>query len=260
MTTLDRARRAVSDPSPTVRQQAALHLGTHGDATLTPDLVSLLVDEGDFFVRETLTWAVVRHPEAALAPLLDALDRCPDARVQVLHALSKIQAPEAVPQILRFADARQPGVAAKAWWALGRTGTPEAAPALLAHLGEGEEEQRRELSRALEQLGAPAVEGLADALAAPDPAVRHHAAQALVLIGDPAARPAAAALAEAALAPAAQGEGRETALVALEALAPLDAPEVEEALMLLRDGEDRFLSLTAQWLLADRAERAGRTA
>ena len=62
MTTLEQARRAAYDLSPTVRQQAALHLGTHADASVTPELVSLLVAEPDFFVRETLTWAVVRHP------------------------------------------------------------------------------------------------------------------------------------------------------------------------------------------------------
>lgn len=254
MNTLDRARRATSDPRPAIRQRAALHLGTHGDASLAPDLVSMLVAEHDFFVRETLTWAVVRHPDAALPHLLDALAEHPDARVQVLHALSKIQAPEAVPQILPYADATQPAVAAKAWWALGRTGTAEVAPALLRQLGRGDDAQRRELSRALEQLGAPGVEGLADALRDTDPVVRLHAAQSLVLIGDPAGRPAATALAQ-----VAESDQRETALVALEALAALESPDVEEVLGRLRDGEDRFLSLTARWLLADREERAART-
>ncbi|WP_151526671.1 HEAT repeat domain-containing protein [Serinicoccus kebangsaanensis] len=253
MTTLEQARRAAYDLSPTVRQKAAVHLGTHGDATLARELVTLLVAEPDFFVRETLTWAVCRHPQTALPHLLAALGTDPQARVQVLHALSKIQAPEAVDHILPLAADDDPAVAMKAWWALGRTGAPEAAPALLPHLGSGDEEQQRELSRALEQLGEPGVEGLAAALADEDPTVRRHATQALVLIGDPAARPAAAALAA-----TAEADEQDIAMVALEALAVLDAPEVEPALERLRDGEDRFRSLTAQWLLADREERAAR--
>ncbi|ANS79547.1 hypothetical protein SGUI_2151 [Serinicoccus hydrothermalis] len=252
MTTLEQARRAAYDLDPTIRQRAAVHLGTLGDDAQSAELVALLVAEPDFFVRETLTWAVCRHPQAALPHLLAALDDAPGARVQVLHALSKIQSPDAVPQILPFATDDDPAVAMKAWWALGRTGTPEAAPALLPHLGHGDEEQQRELSRALEQLGAPGVAGLTDALSTTDPEVRLHAARALVLVGDPAARPAAAALVA-----VAEGDDREIAMVALEALAALDAPEVEPALERLRDGEDRFRSLTAQWLLADRAERRG---
>ncbi|WP_130011677.1 HEAT repeat domain-containing protein [Serinicoccus sediminis] len=250
MSTLEQARRAVYDVDPTVRQEAAVHLGTYGDESLTPELVALLVAEPDLFVRETLTWAVVRRPEAALPHLVDALTGAPEARVQVLHALSKIQAPDAVPHILPFADDADQRVAMKAWWALGRTGTPEAAPALLPHLGRGDEERRRELARAFEQLGDPGVPGLAEAVADGDEAVRRHAAQTLVLVGDPAARPAAPALAT-----MAETDEKDNALVALEALAALDEPCVEPALERLRDGEDRFRSMTAQWLLADRAER-----
>lgn len=250
MTTLDQARRAAFDPRARVRQEAAVQLGTLGDASLARELVALLVSEDDFFVRETLTWAVVRHPEAALPCLVEALETSPGSRVQVLHALSKIQAPDAVPQILPYADSDDPAVAMKAWWALGRTGTSEAAPALLPHLGSGDEDRQRELSRALEQLGEPGVEGLADALGDSDAGVRRHAAQALVLIGDPCARSAAEALVR-----VAEHDEREIALVALEALAGLDHPAVEPALERLRDGDDRFRSLTAQWLLADRVER-----
>lgn len=250
MTTLDQARRAAFDHRPRVRQEAAVHLGTLGDASLAGELVALLVSEDDFFVRETLTWAVCRHPEAALPHLLRALTDSPDSAVQVLHTLSKIRSPQAVAHITPFADADDPAVAAKAWWALGRTGGPQAAPVLLPHLAEGDEDRQRELSRALEQLGEPGVEGLSAALSDADPAVRRHAAQALTLIGDPAGRPAAGALVQ-----VAENDERDIALIALEALAVLDAPEVGPALERLRDGDDRFRSLTAQWLLADRAER-----
>jgi HEAT repeat protein len=247
---LEEALRAAFSTDPSVRQEAALRLGTLADASLAPQLVTLLVSEPDFYVRETLTWAVVNQAQAALPHLLAALEGDDPSRVQVLHALSKIRDPAAVPVILPLADDPDDAVAAKAWWALGRTGTPEAAPALLAHLGDRDEARRRELTRALEQLGEPAVAGLAECLGDEDVLTRRHAAEALSVIGDPAARGAAEALAH-----AVEHDVKEVSLVAVEALARLDVPVVDAALRRLRDSGDRWLSIIADWLLTDRAER-----
>jgi hypothetical protein len=70
------------------------------------------------------------------------------------------------------------------------------------------------------------------------------------VIGDPAARGAAGALAH-----AVERDAKDIAMVAVEALAALDLPEADAALRRLRDGDDRWLAITAEWLLADRAER-----
>lgn len=88
--------------------------------------------------------------------------------------------------------------------------------------------------------------GLAAALGSDDPAVRRHAAEALVAIGEPAVG-ALDALVE-----AAQGEDREVAMLALEALAPLDSPRVDEVLAALRDGRSRWLATVADWLIGER--------
>lgn len=250
---LEEALRAAFSADPRVRQEAALRLGTLADASLAPQLVTLLVAEPDFYVRETLTWAVVNHAEAALPHLLDALEGEEPSRVQVLHALSKIRDPAAVSRVLPLADDPDDAVAAKAWWALGRTGTPEAVPALLRHVGDPDEARRRELTRALEQLGEPAVVGLAELLRHDDPLVRRHAAEALSAIGDPAARGAAAALAH-----AVEHDDKDVALVAVEALAALESPEVDTTLERLRSSGDGWLAVIADWLLSDRAERAER--
>lgn len=252
-TPLQEALRAALSPDHQVRQRGALRLGTLADESVADDLVALLVSEQDPFVRETLTWAVVAQAPATVPHLLTALQGQDPSRASVLHALSKIQDPAAVEHVLPLTDDPHPTVAAKAWWVLGRTGHPDAAPALLRHLGRNEDEERRlGLTRALEQLGAPAVPGLAAALSDEDLRVRRHALEALVAVGEP----ARGALRE--LVAVAEGPDRELAMLALEALAPLDAPEVDDVLTRMREGGSRWLATVADWLLSDRAARRAR--
>lgn len=247
-TQLQETLRAAWSPDHQVRLRAALRLGTLADPTVAAELVALLVAESDPFVRETLTWVVVRQAEATLPHLVNALDREDTSRVQVLHALSKIRDPDTVEHVLPLVDDPHPEVAAKAWWALGRTGTADAAPALLHHLGGADDERRHALTRALEQLGEPAVPGLAVALSHEDPTVRRHAAEALAAVGSPALGALDALVA------AAEGTDRELAMLALEALAPLDDPRVDEVLTRMRDGESRWLATVADWLLGQRVQ------
>lgn len=234
-----------------MRQRAALHLGTYADDSIAGELVDLLTTEPDFYVRETLTWAVVTRARTTYPLLIAALQGGGPSRVQVLHALSKIREPRAVADILPLAGDPDDAVAAKAWWALGRTGTPGAISVLLDHLGDEDDFRRRELTRALEQAGEPAVEGLAERLREdPSPSVRRHAAEVLVGLGDPAARGAGDVLFH-----VIEHDDKEVVLPAMEALAALDLPAVDETLKRLRDGDDTWLSITAGWLLSDRAER-----
>lgn len=257
-TSFDKALQAARHDDPSVRQRAALWLGTHADETVADDLVRLLVTEPDFYVRETLTWAVVTRHTSTYPLLVEALRDASLAegagRVQVLHALSKIRRPESVAEILPLADDEDDAVAAKAWWALGRIGTPGAVAALVDALGVEEEFRRRELTRALEQAGEAAVEGLSGRLSDPDSSVRRHAAEALLGIGDPAARPAAPELFH-----VVATDDKEVVLPAVEALAALDLPEVDDVLRRLRDGDDAWLSITAGWLLTDRSGTARST-
>lgn len=254
MDKFEQALRAARHGDPSVRQRAALHLGTHGDDSIADELVSILVGEPDFYVRETLTWAVVTRASATYPHLVEALRdeslREGPARVYLLHALSKIRDPASVAEILPHADDEDDAVAAKAWWALGRIGTPGAVTELLDHLGVEQDFRRRELTRALEQAGEAAVEGLTERLEHPETGVRRHAAEVLLGIGDPETRPAAPALLR-----VVEHDDREVVLPAIEALAELDLPEVDVVLERLRDGDDTWLSITAGWLLTDRAER-----
>lgn len=249
-TPLQEALRAALSPDLLVRQRGALALGTLADESVAGELVALLVSESDPFVRETLTWAVVRQAPATVPHLLAALAGEDESRAQVLHALSKIQAPASVEHVLPLVDDPHPLVAAKAWWMVGRTAVPGTERVLLERLGrQPQEEAHRALTRALAQMGEIAVPGLAEALRAPEHAVRRHAAEVLVALGEPAGGALDALLA------AGEGEDREVAVLALEALGPLESPAVDEVLLRLREGRSRWLSTVADWLLADRRER-----
>lgn len=252
-TPLQEALRAALSPDAQVRQRGALLLGTLADESVAGELVALLVSEQDPFVRETLTWAVVAQAPATVPHLLAAIEGEDPSRAQVLHALSKIRDPTAVDRVVPLVDDPHPSVAVKAWWVLGRTGHAGSAPALVEHLGRHDDEERHVgLTRALEQLGAPAVPELAAALSDEDPRVRRHALEALVAIGEP----AVGALAE--LVAVAEGPDRDLAMLALEALAPLDSPEVDAVLTRVREGGSRWLATVADWLTTARAERAAR--
>jgi hypothetical protein len=92
-----RAATDLSSPVASVRLRAALTAGTHPD----PGLVDLLLDrcavEPDFFVRDTLTWALVQAPREVTVPALRTALESPttQARSQALHTLSKLVVPQA---------------------------------------------------------------------------------------------------------------------------------------------------------------------
>lgn len=255
---LRRAMRAAQSPNKQIRMKAAIWLESLADHTVAEDLVALLVAEEDPFVRETLTWVIVGQSDATLPHLIDALRGDEPSRAQVLHALSKIGDPAAIEHVVPLVDDRQPEVAAKAWWVLGRIPVQESAPLLVERLGiEGDEELRSALTRALQYLGEPAVPGLAEALRSGEPTVARHAAEALVAMGQPAVG-ALDALIE-----TAHGGDRDLAVLAMEAMVPLEDPRIDQLLAAFRDGGDRWLASVADWFLSERrdlAERAGRLA
>src|SRR5690606_960035 len=82
----------LSHPDAQIRLNAAMAAGTTPDNALVAALVERCAEEPDFFVRETLTWALARHPADEVLPLLrQELDaNNPQARSQALHTLSKI--------------------------------------------------------------------------------------------------------------------------------------------------------------------------
>lgn len=188
----DRLRAALRDESSSARLQSALAAGTYPDVRFVPVLVDRSGIEPDFFVRDMLTWALMRHPASATIPrlLYEVGSDLPQARSQALHTLSKIGDPRGwaaiTPEVLRDTD---DGVATTAW----RTASglvpagQEAALAeeLATQLGRGDHTVQRSLSRSFVALGVVALPMLRARAAHRDIDIRIHAVATERLVLDP---------------------------------------------------------------------------
>jgi len=191
----DEMIRRLKDPGQSVRVRAALDLGKLKDPALVEVLVEALCTEPDFFVRETLVWALVRLGEAAAPPLIGQLgDPSALARKSAAHALSKIGDPRAVDPLIGLLKDSDLEVVSRAAFALGQIGDAKAAPALVGVLGHDHRDLEAIMVAALERLSASAVQPLIGALRHENWRAREQAADALRVIGDASAAPALAAL------------------------------------------------------------------
>ncbi|THG30057.1 HEAT repeat domain-containing protein [Naasia lichenicola] len=160
-TAASRLAEALASLDSSARLQAALAAGTHPNPAYVAVLVGRCAIEPDFFVRDMLTWALVRHPvDSAVPPLLEELrGGSAQARSQALHTLSKIGDPRGwtaiTTELLEDADDR----VARSAWRAGVILSPDdagadLAAALTSQLGRGDRELRKSLSRAFVDLGS----------------------------------------------------------------------------------------------------------
>ena len=184
---------AAADDS--TRLKAALAIGSNPDPELINILVARCAIEPNFYVRDMLTWALIRFPSELTVPILleELHSQRAQARSQALHTLSKIKARSAWPAItrclLRDADAE---VARSAWRAavvLVPDGQQKhLAEELASQLGRGERDVQLSLSRALVALGEEAVGPvLQKAMTSGEASVVTHARATERLLRDPAA-------------------------------------------------------------------------
>lgn len=175
------------------RLSAALVLGSNPDPGMLDALMERCAVEPDFYVRDMLTWALIRLPSQVTLPRLIAElgSEVAQARSQALHTLSKIKDPRAfaaiTPSLMRDADDE---VARSAWRAavvLVPNGLKtQLADELSTQLGRGDRSLRLSLSRALVALGAEIVEpSLKRALDLGAPDAREHARATMRLLHDP---------------------------------------------------------------------------
>ena len=148
--------------------------------------------EPDFFVRDMLSWALIRNDRATVTDrlLAELASATPQARSQALHTLSKVADPAVWPAITSDLLFDADDDVARAAWRTAAGLVPEANRARLAadlatQLGRGGRETRLSLSRALAMLGDAALPVLAQADTSTNEAVRAHAAATLRLIEDP---------------------------------------------------------------------------
>lgn len=187
-----RLSRALAGADSSRRLQTALAAGTRPALEYVGVLVARCAVEPDFYVRDTLTWALTRHPAAVTVPLLlsEVRKGVAQARSQALHTLSKIGDPRGWSAITREL-LHDPGdeVARSAWRAavaLVPAGDRTAlAQALASQLGRGDRDVRLSLSRALAGLGGAADAALAAAASHGAVEVRTHAIATQRLARDP---------------------------------------------------------------------------
>ncbi|MGW4999706.1 HEAT repeat domain-containing protein [Streptomyces hydrogenans] len=187
-----RALRALADARSSVRLKAALAVGTTPDDRFVDPLVERCAVEPEFFVRDMLTWALTRHPEALTLPrvLVELGSERPQARSQALHTLSKIGDRRAWPAITHAHLTDADDEVARAAWRTAVLLVPEGeepalAVTLAGLLGRGEHETQLSLSRALIGLGDVILPVLETAAGHPDPGVRAHALATRRILRDP---------------------------------------------------------------------------
>lgn len=184
---------ALSAESSSVRLQAALAAGSYPDPALVDPLVERCAVEPELFVRDTLSWALMRLPVETTLPRLrrELGSEEPQARRQALHTLSKIGDRSAYPWITRamLCEADE-GIARTAWRvAVALVPEDEAeksalADELVTQLGRGDRDARLSMSRALVDLGQAAAPAVRRATASSDPAAAARARAVLLLLED----------------------------------------------------------------------------
>ena len=170
-----------------VRLKAALAAGTYPKAEYIDDLVSHCAIEPDFFVRDTLTWALMRNEipsvVSRLKPELNSEN--PQARSQALHTLTKIGEERYYSLITQehLFDADDK-VAATAWRAASVLAPdnekPQLVELLLTQLGRGSSDLQFDLTRFLCNLGEYIVAPLNIAINSPKEEVSLHARFTLI--------------------------------------------------------------------------------
>src|SRR5690349_5854038 len=89
--TLQTLTEALHHPDKSVRGKAAVSIGNLGDSEALNVLLDTMGKESDLFVREDITWALVRMGDPAVQPLIEYLgDENPEARHHAAHTLGKI--------------------------------------------------------------------------------------------------------------------------------------------------------------------------
>jgi HEAT repeat protein len=178
-------------PDKNLRGPAAIALGGSCAADALDGLLARVGHEPDFYVREDITWALVRMGDQAIAPLIGLLDHENAAvRHHAVHTLGKINDARAVEALIRALRDSDHMVAARAAGSLKVIGDARAVPALAGVLGHPHRETQTAVTEALERFGADTVPAVLAALTDSRWPVREHAADVLGQIGDDTAVPA----------------------------------------------------------------------
>ena len=177
----------LNSPNQSVRLKAALAAGTYPNPDQIEILISQCASESDFFVRDTLSWALMRHDQKSVVEQLkiELKSENPQARSQALHTLSKIGDKgnyELITQDLLL-DSND-FVASTAWRSASVLVPDKDKQALvellISQLGRGDSDIQFGLTRFLCAIGQPIVAPLTQAAQSPEEVVRTHAEFTLI--------------------------------------------------------------------------------
>ena len=177
----------LNSPDQSVRLKAALAAGTYPNREHIEVLIRQCASESDFFVRDTLSWALMRQErEAVMQRLIPELkSENPQSRSQALHTLSKIGDKENYSLItLDLLLDADDFVASTAWRSASVLATDADKPALveilISQLGRGDSDTQFGLTRFLCAIGEPIVAPLLQATQSSDEIVRTQAEFTLI--------------------------------------------------------------------------------
>ena len=170
-----------------VRLKAALAAGTYPESGYIQVLIQQCAIEPDFFVRDTLSWALMRHDrETVVESLIPELQSpIPQARSQALHTLSKIGDKANYSLITNEHFFDEDDFVASTAWRVASVLVPEDQKSelvkiLLTQLGRGDGDTQFGLTRFLCTIGEPIVNPLEDAAKSENENVRVHAEITLI--------------------------------------------------------------------------------
>jgi HEAT repeat protein len=177
----------LESPDKSVRLQAALAAGTYPEDQFIEVLIAQCSHEPDFFVRDTLSWALMRQdiPQVIERLKVELHAENSKAKSQALHTLSKIGDSQYYSLITNEHHFDSQDIVAVTAWRAASVLVPDGEQAALAkilvsQLGRGDSDLQFDLTRFLCALGDSIVPPLKAASESEKEEVRLHAAFTLM--------------------------------------------------------------------------------
>ena len=175
-------RSLLDSPDQSVRLKAALAAGTYPETDFIEVLVAQCAIESDFFVRDTVSWALMRNdiPQVVKRLETELQSSSTQAKSQAIHTLSKIGDKKNYSLITdEMLFDEDDFVASTAWRAASvlvpEEKKPDLVTKLITQLGRGDSDTQFGLTRFLCALGDCIVEPLTQAANSADDAVNNQA-------------------------------------------------------------------------------------
>ena len=172
----------LASPDRSVRLKAALAAGTYPDPEYIEILIAQCATESDFFVRDTLSWALMRNDVTKVVKRLETeLESSnPQAKSQAIHTLSKIGDKANYPLITDEMLFDPDDFMASTAWRVASVLVPDdqkmiLVKKLITQLGRGDSDIQFGLTRFLCALGECIVEPLMEASKSADETVSNQA-------------------------------------------------------------------------------------